>query len=495
MLFNSYIFIFIFIPLTLLLYFGLNHFGKNILAKLSLIGMSLWFYGFFNIKYLPIIVISIIFNYSLQKVFFRFPKENANKIRKTILVMGIIFNIGILFYFKYFAFFMENVNIVFRTDYMVERLVLPLGISFFTFQQVSYIIDSYRGEVSNYSIVDYALFVLFFPQLIAGPIVLHNEIIPQFQKEENQKFNFENFYRGVVAFSIGLSKKVLLADIFGNAVKWAFANIDILDTTNALLSMLAYTLQIYFDFSGYCDMAIGLGLMMNIRIPINFNSPYKAKTIQDFWKRWHISLTRFFRTYVYFLLGGNQKGKVRTYLNVFIVFLLSGLWHGANWTFILWGALHGVGVIISRLCKKIENKIPYIVLWPITFLYINLLWVLFRADGIAESGQFFLKLLEFKFGPVNQNVIKVFELPEFMFAIEKISNRFSFNMEFVPLFLMLAFFTISMWMILFRKNTSEIIGINTSFSPSLWQSGKTIILLVWSLISFTGISTFLYFNF
>lgn len=493
MLFNSYIFVLIFLPLALLLYFMLNHFDKNQLAKLSLIVMSLWFYAYFNIKYLPIIVISIVINYSLQSVFIHKPKESYGLLRKAILIVGIVLNIGILFYFKYFAFFVENINAVFKSDFVVERLILPLGISFFTFQQVTYLIDSYRDEVPRYSIVDYSLFVLFFPQLIAGPIVFHGEMIPQFQDAKNHRFNFDNFYKGIVAFSIGLAKKVLIADTFGNAVNAAFKVTDSLDTTNTLIIILAYTLQIYFDFSGYCDMAIGIGSMFNIKIPINFNSPYKALSIKDFWDRWHITLTRFFRTYVYIPIGGNRKGTARTCLNTLFVFFLSGLWHGANWTFILWGVFHGLGVVVNRLGKNIGGKIPAFFKWMVTFICINLLFILFRSDSVSQCMGLYQKLLTCDFGPIQQGILNAFKLPEMMFVLEKVVARVSLDINMVPYVILILFFVFSMWVVLFTKNTSELIG--KRFKPTVWMSVKTAVLLAWSLVSFTGISTFLYFNF
>ena len=260
--------------------------------------------------------------------------------KKAIFIIGLLSNIGILFYYKYMGFFIQNINVLFKTNFLITKLLLPLGISFFTFQQLSYVIDSYLGRVKTYSFRQYVLFVTFFPQLIAGPIVLHDEIIPQFKNIDKKTFNWNNFSEGLMAFSFGMAKKVIIADSFGNVVNYGFANLAGLDSTNAIFTMLSYTIQIYFDFSGYCDMATGIAKMFNIDLPINFNSPYKALSITEFWKRWHITLTRFLRTYIYFPLGGNRKGQCRTYLNLFIVFLVSGLWHGANYTFIVWGILH-----------------------------------------------------------------------------------------------------------------------------------------------------------
>ena len=308
LLFNSYIFIFLFLPVTLLGYFFINKFSF-FFGKLWLLGMSLWFYAYFNIKYLPIITGSILLNYAFNRLI----AASGSPFRKKIwLVVALAANIGVLFYFKYYDFFIGNINAVFKTSFSFHRLILPLGISFFTFQQLSYVIDCYRGEVPDYKILDYALFVTFFPQLIAGPIVTHDEIVPQFEDPAKKHADFENLSSGIMAFSFGLAKKVLLADTFGNAVNWGFSNSSELNSGSALLVMLFYTFQIYFDFSGYCDMATGIGLMFNIDIAVNFDSPYRAYTISDFWKRWHITLTRFFTRYLYIPLGGSRKGKIRT---------------------------------------------------------------------------------------------------------------------------------------------------------------------------------------
>ena len=328
MQFNSYIFILLFLPLTVIGYFGLHRLGKEKAAKIFLLLMSLWFYGYFNASYLLIISGSILVNFCIAKIM----EKTEGIQRKSLLALGIIFNVALIFYFKYYDFFISNINIAFGTDFVLRRIVLPLGISFFTFQQISFIVDSYKGQTKGYSFWEYALFVAFFPQLVAGPIVLHSELIPQFRDENRWKPDYDNLSRGVMMFARGLAKKVLIADTFGNAVNWGFnqaAAIPVgegaLTSPEILIVMLSYTFQIYFDFSGYSDMATGLAAMFNFKIPQNFNSPYKALSIADFWKRWHMTLTRFLTTYIYIPLGGNRKGKVRTYVNTMIVFLVSGI--------------------------------------------------------------------------------------------------------------------------------------------------------------------------
>lgn len=454
-------------------------------GKAWLLGMSLWFYAYFNIKYLPIIILSICFNYAMNR---RIVKSDTAIRKKAWLAVAVIVNIGILFYYKYYDFFIVNVNTVFKSDFHLHGLILPLGISFFTFQQLSYVIDSYKGEVPSYNFLDYALFVTYFPQLIAGPIVTHDEIVPQFADTSKKQVNYENLSKGIMAFSLGLAKKVLLADTFGNAVNWGYENVASLDTTNALLIMLFYTFQIYFDFSGYCDMATGIGLMFNIDITMNFNSPYRALTITEFWKRWHITLTRFFTRYVYIPLGGNRKGNARTYLNIFIVFVVSGLWHGANWTFVLWGIIHGVFSLLTRSFQKQVEKLHPALNWIVTFGFVNVAWVYFRAASIGQANQIIKNILKLNFGSISSSIQNVFNMPEFS-VIAKLLKHWIFGDSRFYLLLFTAF---SFFAILHMKNTNERV---TAFKPSIWISCVSIVLLVWCIISFSGVSTFLYFNF
>ncbi|MCQ2744691.1 MAG: MBOAT family protein [bacterium] len=378
-------------------------------------------------------------------------------------------------------------NNIFSADFFVLKIALPLGISFFTFQQVSFIIDSYKGAVPKYNFIDYALFVVFFPQLIAGPIVLHDEIIPQFNNKCNQIFNPENFSKGIYAFAFGLAKKVLIADTMGNAVNLAFKDTDFfLNTSNGIIIMFAYTLQIYFDFSGYCDMSTGLGLMFNIKIPMNFNSPYRALDIVDFWKRWHITLTRFFTKYLYIPLGGNRKGKMRTRLNNFITFLVSGIWHGANWTFILWGSIHGIGIVLNKEFKSKIDKIPKIIRWFITFSFLNVTWLLFRANTVHQFLFIIKRLLSCNFQPLSDEIIEAFISNNLLYIFNGI--KFSY-LKIIFVFMLFAFV---IYASIFMKNTSEKLE---CFKPNKSNLLVSLTLIFFSIISFSGISTFLYFNF
>lgn len=484
MLFNSYVFVLFFLPICIGGYFTLNHFEKGTMAKVFLLGMSLWFYAYFNVKYLWIILGSVIFNY-LCSMFLK--KIEIPNIRKGILIFALMVNIGVLFYYKYYNFFLENINLISKSEIILKEILLPLGISFFTFQQISFVVDAYKREIQEYRFVDYAIYVTFFPQLIAGPIVTHEELIPQFMNNEKKTFQWENFARGIYIFVLGLSKKVLLADTFGNAANWGFANISSLDSTNAILTMLSYTIQIYFDFSGYCDMAIGIGKMMNIDLPLNFDSPYKALTITEFWSRWHITLTRFFKKYIYFPLGGNRGGNLRTYCNVMIVFFVSGLWHGANWTFILWGLCHGVfSVITRRYDKQFKNMHPALN-WLITFTFLNVTWVIFRADNIKQGLRLINRIVLFNFGGINENITSSFQLPELLF----LDNLWNILVRY-PQFYMTAFFVVAILLILGSRNAYEKMH---KFVPNFFKLFATASLLVWCIFSFSGVSTFLYFNF
>lgn len=405
MTFNSYIFILLFLPLSVVGYFVLNKYKKYEWAKLWIFGMSLWFYGYFNWKYLSLLIISILLNFCISKVI---QKESKQSLRKLWMFIGIACNLGILFYFKYYDFFVENINHTFQASFELHHLLLPLGISFFTFQQLSYIIDCYKDKSISYCLLDYATYVSFFPQLVAGPIVLHTELVPQFQDIQKKKADFDNLAVGLYGFSLGLAKKVLIADNLSKIVVAGYTDVIALNGSSAIIVMFCYTLQIYFDFSGYCDMAMGIGKLFNIEIPENFNSPYKATSITEFWNRWHITLTRFFTYYVYIPLGGNRRGKARMLLNTMIIFLISGLWHGANWTFVLWGALHGTLVTLYKAFEKWTNKIPKILGWLLTFLFVNFAWIYFRADSIVDANFIISQIVGGNWGEVNSKLFRSF---------------------------------------------------------------------------------------
>lgn len=379
MLFNSYEFIFFFLPLVYLCYFLLQKYTQPVYAKIFLVLSSLFFYSWWNPVYLPLILGSMLFNYLVGQ---QLSRPNRPKY---LLMIGVGANLALLGYFKYADFFISNANFLFDTEIPLLHLVLPLAISFFTFQQIAYLVDSYRHETKEYNFLNYALFVTFFPQLIAGPIVHHKEMMPQFSDAANRHPRVVNIAEGLFIFAIGLFKKAVIADTFAVWVTEGFSHPDALHFTDAWITSLSYTFQLYFDFSGYTDMAIGAALLFNIRLPQNFDSPYKATSIQDFWRRWHITLSRFLRDYIYIPLGGNRKSEPRTYYNLMTTFLLGGIWHGAGWTFLFWGALHGAALVLHRLWKKAGKTMPMILAWFVTFMFVNISWVFFRAKDFHDA--------------------------------------------------------------------------------------------------------------
>lgn len=498
MLFNSYIFIFLFLPIALTGWYLLNRYKFYEPARLFLAGMSLWFYGYFNIYYLSVIVVSILGNYLISYLIKLFHSKPASRIG---LLCGILLNLGFLFYFKYYDFFFENINAVFHTSFTLKHILLPLGISFFTFQQLSYMIDRGTGRAEHYSFTNYLTFVTFFPQLIAGPIVLYKEMMPQFEDASNKRFNSDNFAKGIVLFTLGLGKKVLLADILALPVNYGFQQTAFLDTPSTLLVILAYTFEIYFDFSGYSDMAMGLGKMFNIELPVNFNSPYKACTVKELWQRWHMTLSRFFIQYVYIPLGGSRGGKLRTIFNTFMVFFLSGLWHGANWTYIAWGTMQGLLVIWDNLGivgvkgspEKTPAKfhIPRWLGWFFTFSFFNLSLFFFRSDSMASAFQMFKNIFAFKETGYLFKIAANLDIPEFYLikqAINLTAPEF-LNTAYLILFLLLL--VISAF-VLTRRNTLQIVT-ETPLNSRLCLF--VTVIFVWSVISFSQVSTFIYFNF
>ena len=473
MLFNSYEFIFVFLPITFFIYFYLIHNRLTVASKGFLVCSSLFFYSWWNVAYLPIILASMIFNYVIGKKLNKTSKDKRKGFsKKSILIFGIIFNLSLLGYFKYADFLIENFNLAFDSNAELLQLALPLAISFFTFQQIAYLVDSYKQETKEYNFLNYALFVTFFPQLIAGPIVHHKEMMPQFAKTRNKVKNYRNIAMGLFIFSIGLFKKVIIADTFA---VWATQGFDVATTLNlfeAWATSLSYTFQLYFDFSGYTDMAIGLALLFNIKLPVNFNSPYKATNIQDFWRRWHMTLSRFLRNYVYIPLGGNKKGEFRTYNNLLATFLIGGLWHGAGWTFVFWGFLHGIALMVQRFWSKLGFKLWTWIAWLITFNFINIAWVFFRAKEWDDA----IKVLK--------GMVGLEETGKFTFFLFEINKYDSLLVCFI--------FFISIFIVFFTKNSIEQLQ---HYKPSKKNQILLGFCLSFGIIGLSRTSSFLYFNF
>lgn len=392
MLFNSYIFIFLFVPITVAGFFAIaRRFGHMpAISWLSL--CSLFFYGWWNPIYLPLLLASIVSNYILGCLLASQARSQAA--RMAILIFGLVANLALLGYFKYANFFIDNLNTVFGTGFNNARIILPLGISFYTFQKIAYLVDCYRREVEEYSLIEFSLFVSFFPQLIAGPITHHKEIIPPFASRKTDRPHIENFAFGIGLFTMGLFKKVMIADALADPANKIFnaAGNNIAPAfVTAWVGALAYTLQLYFDFSGYSDMAIGLGRLFGVNIPTNFNSPYKSVNIVEFWRRWHMTLSRFLRDYLYIPLGGNRLGKARRYFNLLLTMLLGGLWHGAAWTFVIWGALHGTYLIINHAWQAAfphwsePSPLRRGISTAVTFFAVVLSWIIFRASSLHAA--------------------------------------------------------------------------------------------------------------
>lgn len=406
MLFNSLQFIFLFFPVVVLGFYLIGRFSREG-AVLWLCAGSLYFFCQWNIHYLWLLLLSITVNYGFGYAIAHLSKGKS----RTVLLTALGFNLLLLGYYKYAGFFAESMHQAFGTNWSFAEIILPLGISFFTFTQIAFLVDSYRGKAKEYNFFHYILFVTYFPHLIAGPILHHAQMMPQFRNRNTYQINWENNARGLMMFIIGFAKKMLLADYFSTFAKPVFevANTGYTPLMGeSWMAVFAYSLQLYFDFSGYCDMAIGISLFFNIKLPFNFNSPYKALNIIDFWRRWHMTLSAFLRDYLYIPLGGNRHGNARRYVNVLVTMLIGGLWHGAGWTFVIWGGLHGVYLAINHAFRdmrygwinKKDNRekttsLPNLhdpVAWiqqllssGITFLAVSIAWVFFRSPDLNTA--------------------------------------------------------------------------------------------------------------
>lgn len=470
MIFNSFEFIFVFLPIVFIVYFILNKINFS-LSKAWLLVSSLFFYSWWNPIYLPLILVSMFINFGIGRFLAHMPEDRLAK-RKTWLTIGIVLNVLLLSYFKYYDFFVSNVNSLFDSSIALKNLVLPLAISFYTFQQIAYLVDSYRYETKNYHFLNYGLFVTFFPQLIAGPIIHHSSVMHQFEDVKNRKINYRNIAIGLFIFAIGLFKKVGIADTFAKWANEGYAAWDSLGFMDVWITTLSYTFQLYFDFSGYSDMAIGLGLLFNITISLNFNSPYKALSIQDFWRRWHITLSHFLTTYIYIPLGGNRKGVTRTYINIMIIFFVSGIWHGAGWTFIIWGLMHGFASVINRYWSNKGFKMNKALGWLITFMFVHFAWVFFRAPSVEIA---------------NEMIQTMIGLNGIDLTVASIHSTFAAEIWKVAIVLIVGFL-----IVVKAPNAYEL---RTNFKPS-WRNVVFVsVLVLYSIFQLQQVSPFLYFNF
>lgn len=470
MLFNSIEFLFCFLPIVFTIYFLLNKTKFKKYSNLWLLLSSLYFYAYFKVEYLPLILLSIVVNY-----FFGLLIQRTNH-KKLFMILAVCLNLALLCYFKYFNFVLETLNNLTFTHFDTMKLLLPLGISFFTFQQIGYIYDVYKKDAPYSNFVDYALFVSFFPQLIAGPICTFSELTPQLQDENKKKINRDNINIGFFLIVVGLAKKVLIADNFAPFIEQVILNEAMSEFFTSWAFALSIALQGYFDFSGYCDMALGIGMLFNITLPINFNSPYKSLDISDYWRRWHITMGRFLKYQVYIPMGGSRCSAIRHYWNLFFVFLVTGIWHGANWPCIFYGTINGILVCINKLWKntKIEmNKNLAIFITFTTMVFIAPLVM------IKHIHQYFMSTKSM----IGLNGFDTVSLEGFNFVFQNQNLKLNFILLLISLIIVFCF-----------KNSNEI-------APKYLKSKNisyTIILVVVfviSVLSITKGSEFIYFNF
>ncbi|ADL56807.1 MBOAT family O-acyltransferase [Gallionella capsiferriformans] len=495
MLFNSYSFIFIYLPIVLLGYFQLAKI-KHTYAAAWLAFASLFFYGYWNPAYIGLLLGSIICNYAFGMWIAKTPASGKSEVvgggRKPLLVVAIAANLALLAYYKYANFFIGSVNSVAGTQWSLGEIILPLGISFFTFTQIAFLVDTYQGKVKEYNFIHYVLFVTYFPHLIAGPILHHKEMMPQFAHISSYRLNWDHVATGLMLFTLGLCKKTLGADALAPFANGVFSGVQngLLPTSyEAWAGALAYTLQLYFDFSGYTNMALGIALLFNIKLPINFDSPYKATSIIDFWRRWHMTLSRFLRDYLYIPLGGNRKGPLRRYLNLFTTMLLGGLWHGAGVTFIVWGALHGAFLTLNHLWRETisERYLRWVPNWIgaltgglLTFIAVVAAWVVFRSSDIHQARI----MLEAMFGINARQITFDSVLHGQLLLVTDLSGRDLLKL----LILSLAW----VWLL---PNSSRLVFIKRNLILTVAQAVAVVYLMCLAIDQFGSYSPFLYFQF
>ncbi len=476
MLFNSYVFVLAFLPVFLILFYAVR---KASYDNPKMRGVCMWiiaacsllFYVPFGLKNVLALACSIAV--SGAAAFLMVRARGRGHAAKAVMAVAVCANVAALLLFKFTGLF------------------FPVAVSFYTFNQISFIVDVYRGETKEFTPAGYLSYILFFPKLLQGPLMGFEKYREQLDVALSVKLSYEGLLRGMLLFSMGLFKKVILADTFGKAVDYGFENVAGLGSLEAVLVAVFYSFQLYFDFSGYCDMASAICMMMGFELPLNFDSPYKSVNIVDFWKRWHITLTGFFTKYVYIPLGGNRKGAARMYLNFMIVFLLSGLWHGNGWNFILWGAMHGVLFVITRMMMKKDFSLPVpkVLKVLLTFIYVTIAWVFFRAPSIADGGLLVAKIFTGGRKAIATQMAAGFQLDELWYVL-KVTPLMKFNFAWGSCLWL--FLVGACGIIFFAPNALEVakkcrIGVKTTIA--------TAFLLLWCIVSFAGVSTFLYMNF
>lgn len=522
MLFNSHVFIFAFLPAVLAGFFIAASIGGRQPAIILLVAASLFFYGWWNPIYLLLLGLSVLINYSLGLAIGRGFETRGEVAARPLLWLGVALNLGLIGYFKYAGFIAGNVNGLIGTHLDAGGIVLPLAISFFTFQQIAYLADVRQGQPAERDFWRYSLFVVFFPQLIAGPIVHHREMLPQFALERTFTPRAENLAVGITIFAIGLFKKVVIADNLATVASPVFAAAEEgapLDFIDAWRGAFAYSLQLYFDFSGYSDMAIGIARMFGIQLPLNFNAPYRATSIIDFWRRWHMTLSRFLRDYLYIPLGGSRKGPTRRYVNLMITMLLGGLWHGAGWTFVVWGGLHGLMLVVNHLWRRVfpwrlETWWSLACARLVTFLAVTVAWIFFRAETFGGAVTVFKGMMNLPYslephlGPLAEMLVAL----GFRFDGSHISFEDELSVAW------LAFWIVFLWVM---PTTQELMrNFNPAFGfkggpptpvlsiralmraqaalvwrPNAIWAGATAVIMLVTFFSLSRVSEFLYFQF
>ena len=491
MQFHSLYFIIFFLPLTLLGYYlpaGKQTGRGKAAADWFLIAASFLFYGIANPWYPAMLAVLILLNWGIAGREKAAEAAGASGRSARWMTFGVVLNVCFLGFFKYTNFFLENLNVIFHKDWPLVHVLLPLGISFIIFSQISFLVDVRRGKIPGVRFREYVLFSAFFPKLSQGPIATMRDFLPELQKDSRLSLNYEKMAAGVQMFTCGLFKKVILADPLGTAVTQYYSLFSYRSNVDSLIVMLAYTFQIYFDFSGYSDMAIGIAKMLGFDLPANFNSPYRAGMVTDFWRRWHLSLTSFLREYIYFPLGGSRRGKLRTYVNIMIVYLVSGLWHGASWTFVLWGVFHGLFQVLERMLGKLYRKVWLPIRWCITFYFVSMMWMLFQSSSFSEFQRFRWHLKVDRSGYYSQDLAACFRIPGVNFVMQHLPGAYS---DGTILAVSTALFLGACFVIClcFPNNQKR------KYKVNLVSLLLTAAMLIISMLSMSGVSTFIYNDF
>ncbi|REK77069.1 MBOAT family O-acyltransferase [Paenibacillus paeoniae] len=476
MIFSTYTFIFIFLPITFLGYRLLTYVKEPNVAKLWLVIASIYFYAQGSGNFVVLFMLDILVNFAIGNLIVKAGKRRSNWSKRLLLTIGLLLNVAFLGYYKYANFAIENVNHLTGQAFPLLEIILPLGISFYTFQLIAYLVDCYKGLTKKTPIVDFLLFITFFPQLIVGPIVHHADVIPQYQDKAMRRINSANMMLGIFLFSIGCAKKIMLADPITSYASAFYANVGAGDTLSAWLASVGYTISYYFDLSGYADMALGLALLFNIRLPHNFNSPYKARNFREYWQRWHMTLSKFLSDYIFRSFYRKGSGSFNFYFAVMMTFFVSGFWHGAGWQFIVWGIINGIFVCMAHFMYRNKWKLPFFLAWTLTFAGVVGTRILFVSDTMGEAWTVIRKMFS----------VHDFAGMDMSAALTKIVSFGAYNAYTIALLF------VGMAISFFGKNSTQMAQ---DFKPNIRYAVAAALLLGISLAQMTSVSNFLYFQF